>query len=130
AALDHLESLFLEAKKERVRAFVITDLTRMRELASAKQRRLTGEWSKRTADLTRATSAGSAAVTPSAILRGLITAVFWFQPPTAPYFAMGTRHEAMLKAIEMLRAANAALPPRLVDFREHHASRSGTSGSR
>jgi hypothetical protein len=67
-------------------------------------------------------------VTPSAILRGLITAVFWFQPPVAPYFAVATRHEAMRKGVEMLRAASAPLPPRLADLGEHDASRSRARG--
>src|SRR5258708_5301617 len=76
AALDYLESLMREATKTREKLFFITDLTRMRETPPARQRQYTAAWNKRNADLSRASSVGGATVTPSPILRGVITAVF------------------------------------------------------
>jgi hypothetical protein len=116
--LDYVESLLHEASRSREKLFVITDLTRMDEITPASQRQYTGAWNKRTFALSRAAGLGGATVTPSAILRGIITAVFWIQPPATPSFAVGTRDEAMLKGVEMLDAAGALLPPRLMAYRD------------
>jgi hypothetical protein len=61
---------------------------------------------------------GGATVTPSPILRGIITAVYWVQPPTKPMFALATRREAMLKGLEMLEAENLPVPARLRALRD------------
>jgi hypothetical protein len=63
---------------------------------------------------------GGATVTPSPILRGIITAVYWLQPSPSPTFPVATRHEAMLKGIEMLEAGSVLLSPRLVEYRDTH----------
>jgi hypothetical protein len=118
SVLAYLESLLNEAARTRQKVFVITDLTRMREVTPASQRQYTGEWNKRTFALSKAAGVGGATVTPSSILRGIITAVFWLQPPATPSFAVSTKHEAMLKGIEMLEAEKILLPPRLVAYRD------------
>jgi hypothetical protein len=123
SVLAYVESLLNEASNSRERLFVITDLTRMEEITPARQRQFTGAWNKRTFALSKAAGLGGATVTPSAILRGIITAVFWIQPPATPSFAVATRHEAMLKGIEMLEAAKIALPPALVGYRQDGANR-------
>jgi hypothetical protein len=123
SVLEYVESLLNEASNTRERLFVITDLTRMQEITPARQRQFTGAWNKRTYALSRAAGIGGATVTPSAILRGIITAVFWIQPPATPSFAVATRHEAMLKGIEMLEAAKIALPPALVGYRRDAGDR-------
>jgi hypothetical protein len=120
AVLEHVESLLSEAVKNREKVFVITDLTVMREITPASQRQFTAEWIKRTASLNRAASVGGATVTPSPILRGIITAVYWLQPSPSPTFPVATRHEAMLKGIEMLEAGSSLLSPRLVEYRDKH----------
>jgi hypothetical protein len=118
AALAQLEAMLSEAARTRQRLFFITDLTVMREITPASQRQYTGDWTKRVAGLSRVASVGGATVTPSPILRGIITAVFWIHPPPTPVFSVSTRHEAMLKGIELLKAADVLLPPRLVTYRE------------
>jgi hypothetical protein len=123
SVLQHVESLLNEASNNREKLFVITDLTRMEEITPARQRQYTGAWNKRTFALSKAAGLGGATVTPSAILRGIITAVFWIQPPATPSFAVATRHEAMLKGIEMLESAKVALPPALVGYRRDGGSR-------
>jgi hypothetical protein len=125
AVLEYVESLLHEAKRNKEKVFVITDLTAMREITPASQRQFSAEWIKRTASLNRAASVGGATVTPSAILRGIITAVYWLQPSPSPTFPVATRHEAMLKGIEMLEAGNVLLSPRLVEYRNKHGVESG-----
>jgi hypothetical protein len=126
AVLAHIESLLSEAAKNREKIFVITDLTVMREITPANQRQFTAEWIKRTASLSRTASVGGATVTPSAILRGIITALYWLQPSPSPTFTVATRHEGMLKGIEMLEAGSVLLSPRLVEYRDKHGVGSAT----
>jgi hypothetical protein len=70
--------------------------------------------------LSIAASVGGATVTPSPILRGIITALYWLQPSPSPTFPVATRHEGMLKGIEMLEAGGVLLSPRLVEYRDKH----------
>jgi hypothetical protein len=125
ALLAYVESLMSEARSKHEKIFVVTDLTRMLEFNPASQRRDTAEWIKRTAALTRAGSVGAAHVTPSAILRGLITAVFWFNKPPTPSVFVATRREAVVKGIQMLEEAGQRLPPHLVALRDRSAKRAG-----
>ena len=114
-ALDYIEQLMIESEKSGEKSFQITDLTRMQEIASASQRKISAEWVKRTAPLQRAASVGGANVTPSTILRGLITAIYWFQSPsttTTPIF-VATRSDAYRAALRSLKAAEVPLPPGL-----------------
>jgi hypothetical protein len=53
-------------------------------------------------------------------LRGIITALYWLQPSPSPTFAVATRHDGMLKGIEMLEAGGVLLSPRLVEYRDKH----------
>jgi hypothetical protein len=120
SVLEHFESLLKEAEKYQEKIFSITDLTMMRETTPASQRQFTGEWIKRTASLARAAALGSATVTPSALLRGIITALYWLQPPPTPVLTVATRHEAMLKGIEMLEREKMLLSPRLIAYRDKY----------
>jgi hypothetical protein len=118
ALLDHLEAVEREAVKAREKGFFITDLTRVREVAPASQRKYVGEWLKRTAPLQRAAGVGGANVAPSPILRGVITAVFWIKPPPTPSIFVATRNEAIFRGIEMLEAAGVPISERLREMRE------------
>jgi hypothetical protein len=122
ATLDHVELLLGEAAKNREKIFVVTDLTVMREVTPANQRKFTAEWMKRTADLSRAGGVGTATVTPSALVRGIITALHWLQPSPTQSFAVATRHDAMLKGIELLEAGGVLLSPRLIAYRDQARS--------
>jgi hypothetical protein len=125
ALLDHLEALMNDALRTSEKLFFITDLSSMREFAPALQRQTTGQWIKRTTPLARATSVGGAQVTPSAVLRGIITAVFWIHPPPTPAVCVATRAEAMVVGIERLEAEHFVLPPSLVS----HRDAAGATGS-
>jgi hypothetical protein len=126
ATLDEIESLLKKAKRNREKLFFITDLTLMREITPANQRKLTAEWIKRTAPLSTAASVGGATVTPSAILRGIITALYWVHPSPTPSYCVTTRHEGMLKGIDMLEEVKALLSPRLIAYRDKHGT--GSAG--
>jgi hypothetical protein len=110
AVLKHLEQLMRDADARGDKLFFITDLTHMRDVPNATQRRYTGEWIQRTFDLQRAASLGAAQVTPSAVLRGIITAVFWFQKTPTPSFFVANRDEAISKGISLLEQAGMPLP--------------------
>ena len=118
ALLDHLEAVEREAVKAREKGFFITDLTRVREVAPASQRKYVGEWLKRTAPLQKAAGVGGANVAPSPILRGVITAVFWIKPSPTPSIFVATRNEAIFRGIEMLEAAGVPISERLREMRE------------
>jgi hypothetical protein len=109
-AMTHIEHTLLEAKSLGLKSFQVTDLTRMREIAPASQRKHAADWMKRTLPIQRAASVGGANVTPSTILRGLITAIYWFQPPPMPTTFVSTRKEAMLMAVRALEEARLPVP--------------------
>jgi len=107
-----------EAMDTHEKIFTITDLTPIVEIPPASQRKLTGEWMKRTAHLTVASVVANAHVTPSALLRGLITAVFWLHPPTTPAVFVATRAEAIAHGLQMLEAAHELAPLRVAELRQ------------
>jgi hypothetical protein len=47
---------------------------------------------------------GAAVIVPNSILRGVVTAVFWFKPPKFPYRLFAQRQEGVLWADGQLRA--------------------------
>ena len=118
ALLNHLESVEREAARAREKGFFISDLTRIREIAPASQRKYVGEWIGRTSALHRAAGVGGANVAPSPILRGVITAIFWIKPSPNPTLFVATRNEAIFRGIEMLEAAGEPISPRLEEMRE------------
>jgi hypothetical protein len=123
AVLGHLETIMTDAVRTREKLFFVTDISRMRQLTPAGQRQLTATWMKRADALCRAAGVGGATVTPSPVLRGIITALYWLRSPPTPSFSVSTRHEAVLKGIEMLQAANVPLSPRLASYRENMSKR-------
>jgi hypothetical protein len=116
--LRHLEALMLEAERDHEKIFVITDLTNMHHISPASQRTYAGEWMKRTSMLAKVASVGAALVTPSSILRGVVTAVHWIHPPPTKSIFVATRREAIHGGIEMLEEAKVPLTRRLRELRE------------
>jgi hypothetical protein len=119
----YLQSLMTDAQRDGEKIFIITDISRMRQITPASQRRLAADWLKQVGPLTLVASAGGATVTPSTILRGVITALFWLQPSPTPFFCVATRHDAMVKGIEMLQAARVLLSPALIAYRDKGPAR-------
>lgn len=52
--------------------------------ASANQRRLQAEWIKRNVDRLKTSFRGAAIITDSALMRGIVTAIFWIHPLPFP----------------------------------------------
>jgi hypothetical protein len=118
AALECLESSMRDAAKAHERQFSLADITLMRELTPASQRKYTAEWMKRNEPLVKVGSVGGATVTPSPVLRGILTAVYWIQPPIQTMYTVATRQEGMLRGIDLLEREGQRLPPRLIAYRD------------
>ncbi len=104
-----LEHWFKIAKETEEKIYTIIDLTRVCQLAPASQRKYAMEWISRTRSLQVAAGVGCGQVTPSAILRAIMTAVYWVQPPPTPLVVVSTLHEAYVEAIKAFDAARVPL---------------------
>jgi hypothetical protein len=113
SALDWLEQAMRECVKTREKCVQITDLSGVQRIPTAIQRKIAGDWVKSTLELQKATSLGGANVTPSSIVRGIVTAISWIQRPPTPVKYFATRGEATLQALKWLEEGNALLPPAL-----------------
>ena len=81
--------------------------------ATAGQRRLFGEHLKRFESHDVAFNQGSALLVPNPFVRGILTAVFWLNPPRFPNECFGTLVEAREWAEQRLSEGGVSvLPPR------------------
>jgi hypothetical protein len=110
-ALARVEEVMHAAIAERRKTYVVTDITQVREIPPASQRKYAADFVKRTAHVSKAATLGTANVTPSSLLRGIMTAVYWVSPSPTPTVFMATRSEAYRYAIDVLERAGVALPP-------------------
>lgn len=92
------------------RLVTIVDLTSAK-LLNAKQRVLLNDWFKDTRDMTRVSSLGVVFIAPSAVLRGVLTAIFWFQTFGAPHGVAANLSEAVAWALARLTDAGVSLKP-------------------
>lgn len=72
----------------------IVDLTHARPL-NAKQRTIMASWFKDIRHLTQQGSLGVFFLAPNAVVRGVLTAIFWFQTFSAPHAVGANLAEAM-----------------------------------
>lgn len=126
AALDHVEQIMRECRGTGRKCAQITDLSRMQQIAPASQRKYAGEWAKRNNGLIVSASVGGATVTPSAILRGLVTAVHWFHRPPTPNAFLATLPDGQRYVIDLLEQANVSLPLRVRELRDRLAAQATT----
>ncbi|MGH7439772.1 MAG: hypothetical protein ACRENE_29120 [Polyangiaceae bacterium] len=115
-ALWYLERLMKRTPPDE-RFFQVTDLSSMRDVAPARQRKYSAEWAKRTAPFARHCRIGGAIVAKSSLLRGMLTAVFWLAKPEGPTHVVSTRREGLLCAIHALEATG-PLPAHLSQLRD------------
>jgi hypothetical protein len=108
-ALDWIEALWRSTPLGS-RSFMVTDLTRMRDGAPASQRKYAADFMERNRELQVRASAGGAIVAPSALARGIITAVFWLKPSPVKSHVVSTREEALLHGILTLESVGEPLP--------------------
>lgn len=73
-----------------------------------KQRRRTTNWTRLAANGAHRHCRGAVFVAPSPIVRGIITAVFWFEDPHYPVKTFGTREESMAWALSALESPKVA----------------------
>jgi len=99
------------------KSFMLTDLSRMEEVAPASQRKYAAEFMDRNRDLQRRATVGGAIVATSPIVRGALRAVFWIRPPALEPRMVTTREEGLVYGIDLLAAACPPLPGHLQDLR-------------
>jgi hypothetical protein len=116
-ALGCIEQLWREGHALGLRSYEVVDFTRMREIAPASQRKYAAEWLRTNETLVKAASVGGAWVTPSAILRGIVTAIMWIHKPPNPTEFFATRPQAYVHALDQLEQARVSLPARIADLR-------------
>lgn len=75
------------------------DMTSMGEL-SAQQRRIQSDWNRSIQPIQKAVTLGLAFIAPATVIRGMLTAVFWFSPPAAPYIICASLGEAVTWALD------------------------------
>lgn len=81
---------------------------------TATQRKTLNEWRRQTHDLMLSTSLGIVFVAPSAIIRGVLTALFWVGFEFGiPHKVVSTLDEAVQWAIQQLEANKLSVPERL-----------------
>jgi hypothetical protein len=68
---------------------------------SAQQRRIQSDWNRECDALLRAAELELIFVTPSALMRGVITAVFWVAPPPFAYEVCADLSDALNRAFEV-----------------------------
>lgn len=95
------------------KSFMVTDLSRMRDGAPASQRKHAADFMDQNRELQVRASAGGAIVAPSAIARGIITAVFWLKPSPVKSHVVATREEGLLYGIGVLESSGEPLPVNL-----------------
>jgi hypothetical protein len=117
-ALACIEQVMRECARMREKCVQVTDLSSVQTMPSAAQRKLAGDWMTSTLDLQRTVSLGGASVTPSTIVRGIVTAIQWIQKPPTPLRYFATRREAMLQAFQWLEEGRVFLPPALLQLRD------------
>jgi hypothetical protein len=118
AALARFEAIMRECHQSREKFALVTDLSKLRHLPPASQRKIAADWVNSTSELQKVTNVGGANVTPSAIIRGIVTAIYWLARPATPAAFVATRDEAMQQAIRWLEQDGAPLPPSVVVLRD------------
>lgn len=81
----------------------VVDLSAIQQVSPAKHR-IFAEHLSRIAAYTEKYSAGCGLVLPSPLVRGVVTAIFWFAPPGFPHRAFARREEAIAWALHRLSA--------------------------
>lgn len=73
--------------------------------ATARQRRILGDHLERFEPHDLAWNQGSAIIVPNAVLRGIVTAVFWLKSPRFPHESFRTKAEAVAWATARLEGS-------------------------
>jgi hypothetical protein len=90
----------LQGEQRQLLSFI--DMSTMSDL-TAQQRRIQSDWMRSIQPLQKAVTLGLAFIAPATVTRGMLTAVFWFAPPAAPYVICSNVYEALTWAFAECR---------------------------
>lgn len=91
---------------------LIMDMTAGTAGATAAQRAKVAEWLEENDELLRTKKQlAHIMVVNSAVVRGVITAVFWLRPPANPHHVVSSLDEAVDRAVDILQQASVAITP-------------------
>lgn len=134
--MDDLATILREMQADRSKGRRFASIIDLRNAAplNAKQRAVVGAWVKETRELTRITSISTAFVAPSALLRGVLTAIFWTQSFGVPYRVLATLEDAVAWSLERVRDTGVGIPEGtqqavLRAFHEEHKQTKPAMGS-
>ena len=105
AYLEELAALY----RRRERFALVVDASRSGG-ATAAQRKKQADWIKQNAMMIQALNLGTAFVVPSALARGVMTAILWLQPMPSPHLVCNSPPEGVRWASEQLRQAGIEPP--------------------
>jgi hypothetical protein len=97
-SLDQYREMLESFERDQRQVISFIDMSGMGEL-SAQQRRIQSEWNRSIQPIQKAVTLGLAFIAPGTVVRGMLTAVFWFSPPAAPYIICATMSEALAWAL-------------------------------
>lgn len=87
---------------------VLRDLRSLRQMPTAKQRRLAAEWTAKHHDVLKRLCVAAVSIIPNPLLRGALQAIYWLTPPPMPEHVVATMEDA-LRMIERI-GAESGLP--------------------
>lgn len=96
-----------------LRAAVILDFSNAGPIAP-RQRRMIGEWRARVRDLTRKVGVCMAMVVTSQLIRGILTAISWFQKEPIPVTFVDSFSEGLEWVLQRCKEDNVDVPPTVV----------------
>ena len=101
----------MDAVHARSQKFLCVNISLLNSSLTAAQRRTISEWTKRTLLVSRELCKGSVIYINSAIARGAVTAIYWFQPPPYPYTVVGDPAATAAALMRYVKDANLTLAP-------------------
>lgn len=112
-----LDAYSNEVFEGRRKFVLVVDALGIKELPSALVRRAITDWMQRVESIGQRYTLGMAMATPSAIVRGAMTAVNWVVPPKIPMSYEPTMAAAVDWAIARLESANEHVPAAVRAYR-------------
>jgi hypothetical protein len=112
--LEDYKARLEESQRRQLRDITILEFT-SGNMYSPQQRRIQSEWNRECDALLRDVELSMIFVTPSLLMRGVITAVFWVAQPQFPYEICEDVHEALARAFEISERAGVSIAPLVRD---------------
>lgn len=107
--LEAFRELYVSLQREQRRTVLLFELGESFDY-SARQRSIQADWGRDVAELEREVLIANAFVTPSLVIRGMITAVYWLWPPAAAYTVQATLLEALTWSFDLCEQHGISMP--------------------